>query len=208
MTKRISDIAFTQAVKAQQAARGSRDAFEKQMARRDWQEKVNHDLKAFIADRDSFYFATTSETGHPYIQHRGGPRGFLKVLDDHTLAFADFSGNRQYISTGNLDGNDRVHLFLMDYASQQRIKIWGRAQVVEDDPELLEKLTDPGYSGRPERAFVITIEAWDINCPQHIPALHSEDTIRLVAQKLNHRIAQLEAENAELKQWLGKDGNS
>ena len=206
MTERISDIAFTPAVKAQQAARGSREVYEKQIARRDWQQAVTPDLEAFIADRDSFYLATASETGHPYIQHRGGPKGFLKVLDDRTLAFADFAGNRQYISAGNLDGNDKVHLFLMDYANRQRIKIWGRAKIVEDDPALLEKLTDPDYRGRPERAFVIAIDAWDINCPQHIPALHPEDTIRLVTQKLTRRIAELEAENAELKQWMGADG--
>ena len=203
MTERISDIAFTPAVKSQQAAHGSRDIYEKQITRRDWQQKVNADLEAFIADRDSFYLATTSETGHPYIQHRGGPKGFLKVLDDRTLAFADFAGNRQYISMGNLDGNDKVHLFLMDYANHRRIKIWGRARVVEDDPRLLEQLADADYRGRPERAFVITIEAWDVNCPQHIPALYPEDTIRLATHKLTQRIAALEAENAELKQWMG-----
>lgn len=203
MTERISDIAFTPAVKAQQDAHGSRDAYEKQITRRDWQQKVNVDLEAFIAERDSFYLATTSETGHPYIQHRGGPKGFLKVLDDRTLAFADFAGNRQYISLGNLNGNDKVHLFLMDYANSQRIKIWGRARVVEDDPQLLERLADADYRGKPERAFVVTIEAWDINCPQHIPALYSEDTIRMVTHKLTQRIAELEAENSELKQWMG-----
>ncbi len=126
------------------------------------------------------------------------------MLDDKTLAFADFRGNRQYISMGNLDGNDRVHLFLMDYANHQRIKLWGRARVVEDDPELLESLVEPDYRGKPERAFVIRVEAWDVNCPQHIPELHDEATIRAVTAKLTTRIAALEAENAELKSWMGK----
>ncbi|MGD1924165.1 MAG: pyridoxamine 5'-phosphate oxidase family protein [Paracoccaceae bacterium] len=200
MTDRISDVAFTHAVKARQTRLGSRDSQD----RRDWQDRVTPELARFLSARTSFYFATVSETGHPYMQHRGGPPGFLKVLDDRSLAFADFTGNRQYISTGNLDGNDRVHLFFMDYANASRIKLWGRARIVEDDPDLLERLSDPDYRGIAERAIVITVEAWDINCPQHIPALHSEDTIRLVTQKLTRRIAELEAENAELKQWIGK----
>ncbi|MEM7685067.1 MAG: pyridoxamine 5'-phosphate oxidase family protein [Pseudomonadota bacterium] len=200
MTDRISDVAFTHAVKARQTRLGSRDSQD----RRDWQDRVTPKLARFLSARTSFYFATVSETGHPYMQHRGGPPGFLKVLDDRSLAFADFTGNRQYISTGNLDGNDRVHLFFMDYANASRIKLWGRARIVEDDPDLLERLSDPDYRGIAERAIVITVEAWDINCPQHIPALHSEDTIRLVTQKLTRRIAELEAENAELKQWIGK----
>ena len=203
MSRPVSDIAFTDAVKARQAQLGSRDAYAKQIAGRDWQDRVTPDLAAFLAQRDSFYLATVSSDGHPYIQHRGGPRGFLKVLDERTLAFADFAGNRQYISMGNLDGNDRVHLFLMDYANRQRIKLWGRAKVVEDDPKLLQRLAEPRYRGRPERAFVIAIEAWDINCPQHIPELHAEQTIRTVTAKLTQRIAALEAENAELKNWLG-----
>ena len=127
------------------------------------------------------------------------------MLDERTLGFADFAGNRQYVSLGNLEGNDRACLFLMDYANSQRIKIWGRAEVIEDDPGLLGRLVMQGYRARPERAIVLRIEAWDVNCPQHIPALHSEDTIRLVTQKLSQRIAALEAENAELKQWIGKE---
>lgn len=204
MTDFISDIAFTKAVKAQQERLGSRETYGKQIERRDWQDRITPDLASFIAGRNSFYLATVSESGHPYIQHRGGPKGFLKVLDEKTLAFADFAGNRQYISLGNLDGNDRVNLFLMDYANQRRIKLWGRAQVVEDDLDLMMRLTEDGYRGRPERVFVITVEAWDVNCPQHIPELHSEETIRLVSEKLSQRIAELEAENAELKEWMGK----
>ncbi|MEM9061704.1 MAG: pyridoxamine 5'-phosphate oxidase family protein [Pseudomonadota bacterium] len=200
MTRRVSDVAFTDAVKARQERLGSRA----EQDRRDFQDRVTPQLADFLAKRTSFYLATTSETGHPYIQHRGGPAGFLKVLDDQTLAFADFAGNRQYITTGNLEGNDRVHLFFMDYANSSRIKLWGRARVVEDDTELLISLQDQPYSGRPERAVVITLEAWDVNCPQHIPSLYSEETIRLVTRKLSMRIAELEAENAELKQWIGK----
>ncbi|MEL7153491.1 MAG: pyridoxamine 5'-phosphate oxidase family protein [Pseudomonadota bacterium] len=202
MSDRISDIAFTDAVKEQQNKRGSRDGYS---SGEDWLDRVTPELSKFIAARTSFYFATVSETGYPYIQHRGGPPGFLKVLDDRTLGFADFAGNRQYISLGNLDGSDRANLFLMDYANSQRIKIWGRAKVIEDDPDLLQRLVVQGYRARPERAIVIRVEAWDVNCPQHIPALHDEATIRLVTQKLSQRIAALEAENAELKQWIGKE---
>lgn len=200
----ISDIAFTPAVKARQTEKGSREIYAKQISRRDWQDRVTEDLAAFLGERDSFFMATVSEDGHPYIQHRGGPKGFLRVIDEKTLAFADFSGNRQYISMGNLDGNDRVHLFLMDYANRRRIKLWGRAKVVEGDTDLMEQLVDPAYKARPERAFLITIEAWDVNCPQHIPELHGEETIRAVTAKLTRRIAALEAENAELKSWMGK----
>jgi len=174
------------------------------LATRDWAQAITDDLAAFIADRTSFYMATVSETGHPYIQHRGGPKGFLQVVDDRTLGFADFAGNQHYISTGNLDGSDKVHLFLMDYANQQRIKIWGNARVVEDDPKLIQQLFVPGYKARPERAVLISIDAWDVNCPQHIPGLYGEDVIRQVTQKLTKRIAELEAENAELRQWMGK----
>ncbi|MEM7058302.1 MAG: pyridoxamine 5'-phosphate oxidase family protein [Pseudomonadota bacterium] len=208
MTDFISDIAFTPAVKARQSRHGSRDMYEKQLSRQDWATTVTDGLAAFIAQRESFYMATVSETGHPYIQHRGGPRGFLKVVDDRTLGFADFSGNRQYISTGNLDGNDKVHLFLMNYGQHQRIKLWGRARIVEDDPELLQKLIVPSYKAHPERAVLISIDAWDANCPQHIPDLHGEDVIRQVAQKMTQRIAALEAENAELRQWIGDKGQS
>ena len=204
MSDRIADIAFTPAVKARQEALGSRKALETQLSQQDWQNTVSEDLARFLAARRSFYIASVSETGHPYIQHRGGPPGFLKVLDETTLAFADFSGNRHYISLGNLDAGDRVHLFCMDYASQTRIKIWGRARVVEDDPDLLAQLSDPAYRARPERAILITIEAWDLNCHQHIPELHDVETVRLATAKLSQRIAELEAENAELKGWIGK----
>ncbi len=198
-----SDVAFTAAVKAEQARHGSRPGYAQAMEKRDWQTEITPDLAAFLAERDSFYMATVSSDGHRYIQHRGGPKGFLKVLDQRTLGFADFAGNRQYITLGNLAGNDRVHLFLMDYAHRRRIKLWGRARLVEDDAALLDRLVDPEYRGRPERAFVIGVEAWDANCPQHIPELYDEETVRQVTDRLLRRIAALEAENAELSSWLG-----
>lgn len=157
------------------------------------------DLAGFIATRESFYFGTASAEGQPYIQHRGGPKGFLKVLDDKTLAFADFSGNRQYISAGNLTDNDRAFIFLMDYANRQRVKIWGRARLVEDDPFLLGRLTDEGYGGRPEHAILFAVEAWDANCPQHITPRFTEEDLAPAVGRLKARILELEAEVARLK---------
>ena len=163
-----SNIAFTPTVKAAQEVRGSRAGYEKAMARHDWDNRVTPALRAFIAERDSFYLATASTDGQPYIQHRGGPKGFLKVLDERRLAFADYRGNKQYISVGNLDENDKAFVFLMDYPNRQRIKIWGRAEYVEGDSEVLEAVRDPGYDATLERAIVFHIDAWDSNCPQHI----------------------------------------
>ena len=160
---------------------------------------MTDDLAAFLIQRDSFYLATATAEGQPYIQHRGGAAGFLKVLDDKTLAFADFSGNRQYITSGNLGENDKAYIFLMDYPNRRRIKIWGRARVVEDDPELIEKLIDPGYAGKPERAILFTVEAWDVNCPQHITPRYTEDEILALESPLKQRIAELEAEVAALQ---------
>ena len=164
----VSDIAFTPAVKAIQARLGSRRIYAGMESRGGWAETITDDLAGFIAERDSFYLGTASADGRPYIQHRGGPRGFLKVIDHNTLGFADYRGNRQYISIGNLSENDRVFVFLMDYPNRQRIKIWGRAEVVENDADLLARLADPDYAAEPERAFLIHVEAWDANCPQHI----------------------------------------
>lgn len=201
---KVSDIAFTPSVKAAQERLGSRETYQRQTDRQDWQQEIDAGLAGFLAERDSFYLATATGDGQPYIQHRGGPKGFLKPIGPRTLAFADFAGNRQYISMGNLSENDKVALFLMDYANSSRIKIWGRARVVEDDPDLMATLADPAYRGRPERAFVIEIDAWDVNCPQHIPQLFGEEIIRQVTAKLTARIQALEAENAELKAWMGK----
>lgn len=202
---KVSDIAFTPSVKAAQERLGSREIYERQTDRQDWQQEIDAGLAGFLAERDSFYLATATRDGQPYIQHRGGPKGFLKPIGPRTLAFADFAGNRQYISMGNLNENGRVALFVMDYANSARIKIWGRARVVEDDPELMTRLADPAYRGRPERAFVIEIDAWDVNCPQHIPQLFGEELIGQVTAKLTARIQALEAENGELKAWMGKD---
>jgi len=163
-----SDVAFTPAVKSAQEARGSRAGYEKAMTRHDWENRVTPALEAFIAERDSFYLATASADGQPYIQHRGGPKGFLKVLDEGRLAFADYRGNRQYISVGNLSENDKAFIFLMDYPNRRRIKVWGRAEYVEGESEVLQRVADQDYDALPERAIVFHIEAWDSNCPQHI----------------------------------------
>ncbi|MEM8743352.1 MAG: pyridoxamine 5'-phosphate oxidase family protein [Pseudomonadota bacterium] len=202
MTEFVSDVAFTPSVKEEQRKRGSRSGYQSMIARRDWPDTVDDNLKAFIAERDSFYLATANRDGQPYIQHRGGPKGFLRALDEHTLAFADYGGNRQYISIGNLAENDRAHIFLMDYANRQRVKIWGTLKVVEDDPELLARIVPEGYPAHPERTFVFTISAWDVNCPQHIVPRYDEETVRQVTEKLANRVAELEAENERLKKEL------
>jgi len=196
MTDQLSDVVFSPAVKAAQERLGSRAAFARREERGGWQSQVTAELAAFLGQRDSFYLATASAAGQPYIQHRGGPKGFLKVVDDRRLAFADFKGNRQYVTVGNLSENDRVCIFLMDYPNRQRIKIWGRARIVDDDPDLLESLVEPGGLGRPERAVVIAVQAWDSNCPQHITRRYGEDDIALVIVKLKAQIAELEAELA------------
>ncbi len=194
MTGHTSDVAFSPAVKAAQSRLGSRGGYARMEQKGGWRDTITPELAQFIAQRDSFYIATASADGQPYIQHRGGPKGFLKVLDERRLGFADFAGNRQYISLGNLSENDRAQLFLMDYAGRRRIKIWGRARVVEDDPALLDRLVDPGYEARPERAFVFEVEAWDVNCPQHITPRYTDAELVPVIQHLQQRIAALEAE--------------
>jgi len=189
------DIAFTPAVKAEQTRRGS----DRLYAEGGFRAEVTADLVAFLAERDSFYLASASAEGRPYIQHRGGPKGFLKPLGPTLLGFADFAGNRQYITLGNLAENDRVFLFLMDYASRTRIKLWGRARVVEGDPELLQVLALPGYRAKAERAILIEIEAWDVNCRQHIQPRYDEAMVARVVEKLTARVAELEAELAGLR---------
>jgi len=193
-----SHYAFTPTVKAIQTRKGSRASYQR-MEQRPWNATVTEDLAAFIAAQTSFFMATATADGQPYIQHRGGPAGFLHVLDDKTLAFADFSGNRQYLTQGNLAENPKAHLFLIDYVNRQRIKIWGTARVVEDDPALLAKLMPQGYKARGEQVIVFTITAWDSNCPQHIPQkLDLADVVAVVAER-DKRIAELEAEVARLK---------
>lgn len=195
----VSDVAFTPAVKDVQSRLGSRNGYANMERGRGWANTITDDLRDFIAQRDSFYLGTASADGQPYIQHRGGPPGFLRVLDDQTLAFADFSGNRQYISVGNLSETSQAFIFLMDYPHQRRVKIWGTAEVVEDDPALLERLADPEYAGNPERAFVFHVEAWDVNCPQHIPRLYTEAQIAPQLEELQNQVAALEAENQRLR---------
>ena len=194
MIKPVSDTAFTPAVKAVQERLGSRQGYAGMEARGGWSDTITDDLSRFIAQRDSFYLGTASAEGQPYIQHRGGPPGFLKVLDEKTLGFADYRGNRQYISMGNLSENDRVFLFLMDYPNRRRIKIWGRAQVVEDDADLVARLGDPDYKAVPERAFLIHLEAWDVNCPQHITPRFTSEELKPQLQSLLDRIEGLESE--------------
>ncbi len=189
-----SDIAFTPAVKAIQSRKGSRNSYARMEQSGGWQTTVTPDLTEFLADLDMFYLGTANADGQPYIQYRGGPPGFLKVIDDRTLAFADFGGNRQYISVGNLSENPKAFLFLMDYANSRRVKVWGTAAVVEDDPDLLAKLSDPAYPGRVERAIVFTIEAWDVNCPQHIHKCFSHRRVNSVIEQLQARIAELESQ--------------
>jgi len=198
-TTSTSDIAFTPTVKAIQERRGSRHAYARMEANGGWEDRVTPDLAAFIAERDSFFVATANAQGQPYIQHRGGPRGFLRVVDERTLAFADYRGNRQYITLGNLAENERAFLFLIDYARRRRIKIWGRARVVADDPALLARLMPEGYKAKPEQGIVFDIEAWDANCPQHIPQLFAADEVAATIGKLEARVADLEAQLAECR---------
>ena len=178
MREYTSDIAFTDAVKKIQKRKGSRDIYANMEQRGSWQDTITKQLAEFIAERDSFYMATVSSEGQPYIQHRGGPKGFLKVIDDHTLGFADFVGNRQYISYGNLEENNKVCLFFMDYPNRTRIKLWGISEVNENDEALIEQLSVSDYKGVVERAFIIHVEAWDRNCPQHIVPRYTKQEIR------------------------------
>ena len=189
------DVMFSPSVKAEQARLGSRAMFEG----REWKTEITNDLRQFLGVIDTFFFATASADGRPYIQHRGGPPGFLKAIGSHTLAFADFAGNRQYITLGHLKENDRAHIFILHFATQQRVKLWGRARVVENDLELMERLVDPAYKARPQRAVVFTLEAWDINCTQHIVPRYTEAEIAPGVNKLVARIKELEEDVERLK---------
>lgn len=209
-----SDVAFTPAVKALQAAKGSRAAYARMEESGGWSRTVDARLAAFLATTRSAFLATANAEGQPTIQHRGGPPGFIKVLDATTLAFADFAGNRQYISMGNAAENPKAHLFLIDYENRRRIKIWCTLRVVEDDEDLLARLTPDevsahSYRGRVERAFVLSITAWDINCPQHIPQRFEADDVHRALAEKDAKIAALERELAVLRQraWL-KEGCS
>ena len=193
-----SDVVFTPTVKALQQARGSRHAYARVEERGGWPSAITDDIRGFIEARTTLFLATANLDGQPYVQHRGGPPGFLHVLDEHTLAFADFTGNKQFITTGNLADNPKAQLFLMDYAHRQRLKIWGEARV-ETDPAFVERLMPDGYKARAEQAIVFTVNAWDANCPQHIPQLMPVDEVIPAIVERDRRIAELEAEVAALK---------
>jgi len=194
-----SDVAFTPAVKKIQARKGSREAYAHVEQRGGWRTEVDENLAAFLAETNSFYLSTASADGQPYIQHRGGPKGFVKILDKTTLAFADYSGNRQYITQGNLSENAKAHIFVMDYAHRRRVKIWGEARVVDDDPALMTSLMPQGYRGRPEQVILFRISAWDTNCPQHITQKFDAADVAAALAARDARIAELEAELAVLK---------
>jgi predicted pyridoxine 5'-phosphate oxidase superfamily flavin-nucleotide-binding protein len=195
----VSDIAFTPQVKLEQEKRGSRAGYAKMERKGGWKDAVNDDLAVFLSARDSFYLATANADGQPYIQHLGGKPGFLKVLDAKLLAFADFAGNRQYISIGNVAENPKAFIFAMDYRNRRRVELWGTLSIVEDDADLLGLLIDADYDATPERAFVFTVEAWDVNCPQHITQRWTEDEISPVIEAMQQKIQELEAEIARLK---------
>ncbi len=194
---------FTPAVQKAQAERGSSQAYARRIAE-GFPDKVTPDLAQFIALQDTAFLATASADGAPYIQHRGGPKGFIKVIDEKTLGFADYRGNRQYITLANLSENDKAYLFLLDPARRQRIKIWGRARVVENDAALVEKLFDAGYKARPERAILFTIEAWDVNCSQHIVTRFTESEIEEAFAAVRGKIDELQVENARLRALLAQ----
>ena len=197
MREFTSDIAFTPAVKAIQNRKGSRPNYARTDQSRGWKSAVTPDFAEFLSGLDMFYLGTATADGQPYIQYRGGSPGFLKVLDDRTLGFADFGGNRQYITLGNLSESPKAFLFLMDYANQQRVKLWGTARAVEGDAELLDRLRDPDYPGKVERAILFTVEAWDINCPQHIHQRFPQREVQPVIEQLQRRIGELEAQLAQ-----------
>lgn len=199
MTRPSSDIAFTPSVKAFQTARGSREAYAKQEARGGFNTVIDDNLAEFLTEIDTAYLATSNAAGQPYAQHRGGPKGFIRVIDMKTIGFADYAGNRQYVSTGNLADNDRAFLFLMDYANRRRVKIWGRARVVADDPALAAALMPDGYRARPEQVILFEVEVWDVNCPQHIPQKIDAAAVAAGMAKWDVRIAELEAELAALR---------
>jgi predicted pyridoxine 5'-phosphate oxidase superfamily flavin-nucleotide-binding protein len=198
-----SSRVFTPAARRAQAERGSAERYERRMAE-GFPDTVTPELAKFIAEQDTAFLGTATADGAPYIQHRGGPKGFIKIVDERTLGFADFRGNRQYITLANLSENDRAFLFLLDPARRQRIKLWGRARVIENDPVLVEKLFDAGYKAKPERAILFTIEAWDVNCSQHIVTRFSEADIEEALTTVQAKISELQAENASLRAALGR----
>ena len=194
-----SDVAFTPAVKEIQTRKGSREAYARVEQNGGWRTEIDEDLAAFLAAQNSMFLATATADGQPYIQHRGGPTGFVKVLDRNTLAFADYGGNRQYITQGNLSENPKAYIFVMDYAHRRRVKLWGEARIVDDDPALLQSLMPQGYKARPEQVILFKVAAWDTNCPQHIPQKFDAADVAQALAARDQRIAELEAELTALK---------
>jgi predicted pyridoxine 5'-phosphate oxidase superfamily flavin-nucleotide-binding protein len=193
-----SILVFTPAVQKAQAERGSAKSYEKRITE-GFPDRITPELIAFIAEQDTMFFGTASGQGAPYVQHRGGPKGFIKAVDERTLGFIDYRGNRQYITLANLSENDRAFIFLLDPARRQRIKLWGRARVVEDDSALVVRLFDENYAAKPERAILFTIEAWDANCSSHIVTRFTEAEIEEAFTTVQAKIAELQAENARLR---------
>jgi predicted pyridoxine 5'-phosphate oxidase superfamily flavin-nucleotide-binding protein len=198
-----SSRVFTPAVQKAQAERGSAKHYAAR-TEEGFPDTITPELAKFIAEQDTAFLATASADGAPYVQHRGGPKGFIKILDERTLGFADYRGNRQYITLANLSENDRAYLFLLDPARKQRVKFWGRARMVENDAALVAKLFDEGYKARPERALIFSIEAWDVNCSSHIVARYTEAELEEFFTAVRTRIADLEAENAKLRAALAQ----
>jgi predicted pyridoxine 5'-phosphate oxidase superfamily flavin-nucleotide-binding protein len=194
-----SDVAFTAAVKSVQERKGSRQSYAQMEEAGSWKTHVTPDLKTFIEAQTSVFLATANIKGQPYIQHRGGPPGFLTVLDEKTLGFVDFVGNRQYITLGNLAENSKAHLFLIDYSNRKRVKIWGEARVLENEPTLIERLRPTGYKARPSQVILFNISAWDANCPQHIPQRFEAADVTKALEERDRRIAELEAQVASLR---------
>jgi uncharacterized protein len=194
-----SDIAFTPSVKAEQKRMGSRGAYAHMEEGSGWQTRITPELEEFMAQRNSMYIATANSEGQPYIQHRGGPLGFLRVLDEQRFGFADFAGNKQYITLGNIRENIKTHVFLMDYTHRRRIKIWGELSAVEGDAELNARLKPEGYKARVERVMIVKVAAWDVNCPQHIPVKIDAADVAAALAKRDERIAELEAEIRKLR---------
>jgi uncharacterized protein len=194
-----SDVAFTPSVKAVQTRKGSRRSYERMEERGSWQTRITPDLGRFIEAQTSIFLGTANRDGQPYIQHRGGPPGFLRVLDDQTIGFADFAGNRQYITQGNLADNPKAYLFLIDYARRRRIKLWGQARVAEGDPELTARLMPEDYKARAEQVILFTVAAWDANCPQHIPQRFEAADVAAALAERDRRIALLEGEIERLR---------
>jgi uncharacterized protein len=194
-----SDVAFSPVVKALQSRKGSRAAYARMEEKGSWRTRITPELAEFIAAQESVFLATANALGQPYLQHRGGPAGFLKVLDQKTIGFIDFAGNRQYITAGNLTENSKAQLLLIDYSERRRVKIWGDARIVEGDAALIERLMPQGYQARPEQVILFTVAAWDVNCSQHIPQRFEATAVSAALAERDRRIAALEDEIKRLR---------